>query len=217
MNAATRTQPQTPQQLVALATQHAAYFNPGTGWHYSNTNFILLGMIVKKITQGSLSAALQMNAIDAAKLAHTFFDGEQTITGTLASGFDTSGTDVTHLYNPSWAWADGAMVSTTGELADWVTALYGGAVLDDSARAELTANPVTTDQGETYGLGTMIFPYSATGGAGVAYGHNGDISGYHSMAYYFPKEKTSIAVVVTADGADPNDPFVSALGVLLGY
>jgi D-alanyl-D-alanine carboxypeptidase len=196
--------PTTPDQIVALATAHAPYFAPGMGWHYSNTNFILLGMIVKQLSGKELSQALLPLP------PHTFLDGEMTLTGTLVPGYNGAGNDVTHGIDPTWTWAAGGMASTLGDQADWIHALYSGRVLSADETASLSAMPV-----QEYGLGTMIVPAAATGGYGQAVGHGGDLPGYHCMAFYFPQKQRTIAVAVDSDALDPNALFIKVMDAAL--
>jgi D-alanyl-D-alanine carboxypeptidase len=192
--------PTTPEQIVALATAHAPYFAPGAGWQYSNTNFIVLGMIVKQLSGKPLSQALLPLP------PHTFLDGEMTLNGTLVPGYSRSGSDVTHLWDPTWTWAAGGMVSTIGDQADWIHALYSGRVLSADETASLSAMPV-----QDYGLGTMIIPAADSGGHGESLGHAGDIDGYHCMAFYFPQKQRTIAVAVDSDALDPNALFIKVM------
>jgi D-alanyl-D-alanine carboxypeptidase len=216
LNPATRATMQTPEALVALATQHPPYFAPGAGWHYSNTNYILLGMIAQKVGGKALAEILRERILAPNHLEHTFFAGGEAVGGTLVPGFDTSGADVTNLYDPSWAWSAGAMVASTADVARFVEDLYAGAVLAAPERAALTANPVETGQaGFQYGLGTVILSSSITGAAGIGYGHAGDIFGYHSLALYFPAQQLSIAVVVDSDADEVDDVFWAVLRVIV--
>jgi D-alanyl-D-alanine carboxypeptidase len=191
----------TPGQLVAMATAHAPYFAPGAGWHYSNTNFILLGMLIEAKSGKPLHEAL------LPRPPHTFLDGEEPLGGTLVPGFSSGNQDVTNKYNPSWTWAAGGMVSTMAAQADWIQALYSGQVLNAAETASLSASPV----GESYGLGTQIIPAGFSGGLGISLGHSGDIDGYHCMAFYFPVEGRTMAVAVDSDALDPNTLFADLM------
>jgi D-alanyl-D-alanine carboxypeptidase len=206
----------TPEQLVALATQHTPLFLPGTGWAYSNTNYILLGMIIQKLTGATASAAIRARTIAPAHLEHVFFAGEETIVGSLAPGYSAQGLDVTQDAKPSWTWTAGAIVASASDLADWVVALHGGSLLDAAGTAELTAQPVPTGEaGMSYGLGAQIYAAFMTGGAGEAVGHDGDTAGYHSVAFYFPARKTGVAVIVDQDGVDPYALYFAVSSALL--
>jgi D-alanyl-D-alanine carboxypeptidase len=213
--AATPSTAWTPAQLVAIAASHPAYFAPGAGWTYSNTDYILLGMLLEKATGKKAGSALHSLAIDKANLQLTTLDGYEAIKGTLAHGFSTSGADVSSLYDPSYAWTAGAMVSSGGDLLDWAAALYGGSVLDAAALAEMTTAVATGQAGVTYGLGVFVLDPSVTGGT-TAWGHAGDIGGYHSQVFYYPAKKIAVASIVNSDSGDPNGVMVAGLGVL-GY
>ena len=96
-----RNQPWTPQQLVDLAAAHAPYFAAGTDFHYSNTNYVLLGMILEKATSMKVGAALRARRSAPAKLSATFLDGEDPVDeNRLARGF-WNAKDVTLSIHPS--------------------------------------------------------------------------------------------------------------------
>jgi hypothetical protein len=103
------------------------------------------------------------------------------------------------------------MAATPADVADWVFALYRGDVLPDGGTAELTAHPVNTGMGINYGLGTEIFPASATGGRGPGIGHDGAIAGFQAFAFYFPQKEASLVVTIDSDSADINSVFVTLL------
>jgi D-alanyl-D-alanine carboxypeptidase len=203
-----------PQQLVDLAASHPPYFAPGKGWQYSNTDYILLGMMLEKVTGQRAGRVLHQDGIDVASLHFTTLDGYEPITGTLAHGYSTTGTDVTTLFDPSYAWTAGAMVASPGDLADWAVALYGGSVLSKAALALMLDAVDTGTPGEHYGLGVFVWDASVVGGT-VGWGHPGDISGYHSQLLYLPAKKTAIVSIVNSDAADPNGVTVAALNLLL--
>jgi D-alanyl-D-alanine carboxypeptidase len=199
----------TPRELVDFATANPPYFAPGSDFHYSNTNYILLGMVAELASGEKLGPLVRARTLDKAGLTHTFFDGEETIVGTLASGFSRSLKDATNAVHPSGPWAAGAMVASPADLAEWVAALYGSdQILGDAARAELT----TTDNG--YGLGVVLIPASASRGAGPSLGHTGGINGYVTAAFYFPEPDMSLVAIVNQDNADPNPLMAGALRVL---
>ncbi len=203
----------TPQQLVSIAAGHPPAFAPGASWGYSNTDYILLGIILEKVTGKNAGQVLHEQAIDLAGLEWTSFPGYEPIRGALAHGYATTGADVSTLYDPSYAWTAGAVVASAGDLADWAVALYGGSILP-AASLSLMLTPVPTGTaGEEYGLGVFILEPSITGG-GVAWGHPGDINGYHTQMFYFPGAKTAVVGMVNSDAGDPNAISLAALDVL---
>jgi D-alanyl-D-alanine carboxypeptidase len=209
--AANRGKKTTPREIVDLATAHDPYFAPGTDWHYSNTNYVLLGMIAEKAGGAKISALIRARGLEKAGLAHTFFDGEETVTGTMAKGF-TGTKDVTYVNDMSWPWSAGAMVASGADLVSWASALYGSdAVLDATRRAEISAMLVGPSN---YGLGAFVLTDAMTGGLGPAIGHDGAIDGFHTQMFYFPNQKVALAAVVNRDGASPNDVALAVLPVL---
>lgn len=200
-----------PQELVDVAAANPPYAEPGKVWHYSNTNYILLGMIVEEVTQSTIAVEIRKRLLDPQKLGHTTFDGAEPLAGALAHGYGPSPAkaDVTTAFDPSWAWSAGAMVSSASDLAAWAKALYGGGVLSKELFGDMTDAAVPTQQsGVSYGLG--VFELGASVAYDNAYGHGGDIPGFHTQMWYLPKEQLALAATVNSDDGSPN-PITAAV------
>jgi D-alanyl-D-alanine carboxypeptidase len=205
-----------PSDLVAVAARNTPYFAPGQGWTYSNTDFILLGMIAEAVTGQKIGALVRQRVFEKAMLNATFFAGEEPALGTLAKGYDATGKDVTNYADPSYAWAAGAMVATPADVALWIEELGNGTFYDAATQAEIVMPaPMSSQGGGSYGLGLEMLSAAATG-IGPAYGHGGDIAGYHTQAFYFPEKKTTIVAIVDSDADDPNNVSIVALDALFG-
>lgn len=204
----------TPRQLVDVSLRNPVYFAPGTSWHYSNTNFILLGMVAEAAGKAKLGVLVRTRVLDKAGLTATFFDGEEPLGGTLAPAQNASGGDATKVLDPSWAWAAGSMVATPGDLAHWIEQVGGGTFYDAAQQKELLTTVSTDTANLDYGLGIMVFGAAITAGAGTGIGHGGDIPGYHTQAFYFPDTKTTLVAIVDSDADNPNDVSLAALKVL---
>lgn len=204
----------TPAELIAIANANHPYFAPGTAFHYSNTNYIALGIIAEAVGAAELSAQVRTRLLQPGGLTETYFDGKEAPIGSLAPGYDQSGFDVTHRLDPSAIWAAGAMVSTASDAAEWVTRLGRGQVHDAAIQAELETGLPTDQPGVSYGLGVFILQSSLTGGAGPGIGHMGDTYGYHTQAFYFRQLDAAVVSIVTSDAASPNDGTIAALRVL---
>ena len=205
---------QAPEEVVALATTHPPSFAPGTDWEYSNTNYILLGMIAEKAGGAKASALIRERALVPAGLDQTFLEGEETLGGTLATGFDQNKNDVTQKYTMTVPWTAGAMTASGADLCDWIHDLLASSKVLTDAERKTMLDTVAAGPKMTYGLGVMVLDPSITMGAGPAQGHGGDIFGYHTQAFYFPDKKTAICAVVNQDGVNPNDLTVAALTAL---
>ncbi len=204
----------TPHDLVLLSEKSPVYFEPGKGWHYSNTNYILLGMIAEAAGKSKIGTLVRTRVLEKVGLTGTFFDGEETVGGEMAVGRSTSGDDVTHALDPSGAWAAGAIVATPADVTTWIEKLGSGAFHDSAMQKEMLTPVETDDPNVGYGLGIMLFGAAITGGGGQGIGHGGDIPGYHTQAFYFPKVKTTLVAIVDSDGESPNDVSVAAINVL---
>lgn len=204
----------TPRAIVDVAAKHPTYFAPGGGWHYSNTGYVLLGMIAEQAGKAKLGELVRKRVLDKAGLKGTFFDGEEPLGGELATGLSAKGEDVTHLGDPSWVWAAGAMTATPGDVVSWIEQLGSGSFHDAATQKDRLTTVKTDDPSVAYGLGVMLYSARVTGGAGPGIGHGGDIMGYHTQAFYFPEKKTTVVSIVDSDLDSPNDVSSAALDVL---
>lgn len=207
-----------PQELVDVAAANPPYAAPGKLWHYSNTNYILLGMIVEEVTQSTIAVEIRKRLLDPQKLSDTTFDGAEPLAGTLAHGYSVSPAkaDVTTMFDPSWAWSAGAMVSTASDLVTWAKAVYGGTVLSKELLADMIDDAIPTQQpGVSYGLGVMELGASVA--FDTAYGHGGDIPGFHTQMWYLPKEDLALAATVNSDDGSPNPITAAVLTALVPH
>ncbi len=204
----------TPTDLVSFSMKNPVYFAPGTSWHYSNTNFIILGMIAELAGKAKIGALVRTRVLAKAGLTSTFFAGEEPVGGTLAQAQNKAGGDATDVLDPSWSWAAGAMVATPGDVAIWIEKIGSGTFYDAAMQKELLTTVPTDAPSVDYGLGIMVFSPQVTAGGGQGIGHNGSIPGYQTQAFYFPDRKTAIVSIVDSDAENPNDVSLAALKVL---
>lgn len=176
-----------PREMVDLALSQKAAFAPGTKWQYSNTNYVVAGLLVEKVTGRPFGEEITSRIIRPLGLKDTYWPdaGERGIRGAHPKGYAaaTPGApleDITRL-DPSQAWAAGQLVTTPRDLNRFFSALLGGEVLDAAELKEMkTTVPVTEGApapGTGYGLGLFRTPLSC----GVElWGHGGSIHGYES-------------------------------------
>ena len=184
-----------PRELLAIATGHRPLFGPGKRFSYSNTNYILAGLVIERVTGQRLAAQLQQRIVGPLDLGDTELPAtEQAIASPYIHGYAprdpdwqvTDGpaglVDVTKM-DPSWAWAAGAMISSTADLAHFYQALLGGRLLDPEL---LQAMQTTVDAGQQfghgarYGLGLLLL---RPGCATELWGHGGSLAGYRTTAF----------------------------------
>ncbi len=184
-------------ESVLTAFVHAPDFAPGTGYSYSNTNYILAGMIIREATRSTISAQLHQRFLNPLNLTSTFFPVEESIAGIRARPWGdlnfgaTNRTDLSWLPltgQYSWIWTAGALFSRPDNMARWIANLYGGYVLEDSSLAQmLTFSPQSEG---TYGLGV----YRREVEGCLLVGHDGMYFGYEAEMMYCPEARLAIAI-----------------------
>ena len=203
-----------PRDVLDSALSKPAQFEPGTQWKYTNTNYIVLGMLVERVSQRPVGEQIDERIVKKLGLSHTYFPapGEEKIRGTHPRGYHLSAEgkleDITEM-DPAWGWAAGAMVSTPSELNTFFQAVFDGRLLSQSSIQEMKKGVDIGSGGRVYGLGIVGTPLSC---GGTAWGHGGDIAGYHTRGGVGP-DGTAVTVAVTALPtaiADQNNPEKSA-------
>lgn len=216
-----------PDELLALAYSHPPYFPPGTGYHYSNTNTVLLGLIAEALDAKPLRQVFQDRLFTPLGLKDTLFPpitsnaipdphpqgymyGNNVLTMRAPAAVPPemqaaakAGTlqpgDQTSM-NPSWAWAAGAGISTVADLATLAEALAEGKLLDPGMQARRIASLQSTNpaQPDAPQYGLALAKF------GALYGHTGEVPGFNAFAATDPKNKVTIVIWVnldpTADG-----------------
>jgi D-alanyl-D-alanine carboxypeptidase len=191
-----------PEELVAYILDTAPPFAAGQGWDYSDTNYIVLGMIIERVTKSRYYEQVTQRVLRPLKLTHTLPSDSRVIPG-LIQGYAGAnnpfgGTDAMivngrFVINPQFEWCGGGMASTTEDLASWAKALYEGRAFDRSLLREmLDGVPAKLGPESKYGLGVIIRPTAL----GISYGHSGFFPGYITEMIYFPEHKFAIAVQV---------------------
>lgn len=191
----------TPAQLLALAFAHPPNFRPGTDWSYSNTNYIVLGLVVEAVTGQPLGQVLQEKIFTPLSLTSTSFPSTIELAPDLVHGYiKVQGTpliDISAGLNPSWGWAAGAIVSTAKDVATFYRALVTRKLIPATQLSEMeTPSPVARG----YGLGIV----SAYPACGHAFTHAGDFLGWQNIAYSTANGKRQAVVMVNVNFADGN-------------
>ncbi|MFJ9742158.1 serine hydrolase domain-containing protein [Streptomyces sp. NPDC101166] len=201
--------PFTPQQLLDYSFKHPVLFPPGEKFYYCNTNLILLGLVVEKMSGRPLAEYIQERVLDPVGLKHSLFPTgnefpsphAQGYTNQTATGKVENSTD----WDPSWGWAAGAMISDLDDLRVWARTVAtgelpdGGRLISPALQQQRLTTPPTTIPGAGYGLG--IFDVQGW------IGHNGSLPGYESLTIYLPSARTTLVVVLNTDiGHDNEEP-----------
>jgi D-alanyl-D-alanine carboxypeptidase len=188
----------TPHELVAIGTAQPPLFAPGARWSYSNTGYILLGLIVEAATGNPLEAELRKRVFVPLRLRATSFDSGARIAGRHARGYTRIGArrryDIS-VVDQTWAGAAGAISSTAGDLARFHRALSGGRLLRPRLLAQMRTTVATGSGVQTYGLGLIRTRYPC----GTFWGHGGETLGYLSHADWSRRGGRQAILAVAAD------------------
>jgi D-alanyl-D-alanine carboxypeptidase len=196
--------PFTPRQLVAFAIKNKPYFPPGKGFHYSNTNTVLLGMIVGKVAGVPLERQIKDRFIDKLALKKTYFPRGAETGGEICRGYmlnDKGKIEDWTKMNVSWGWAAGAMISDIYDLKTFVTSVTNGSLLSKDLQRERMSSWV-----ELSGKGRDDFPTARYGynvfTFGGFIGHNGGLPGCISFVVRNPKNGVTLVMMMNIQPKD---------------
>lgn len=201
----------TPWESLAYGFRHPNTFAPGQRFQYSNSNLVLLGLVIEKVSGHKLADFIHKRVLRPAQLRHTLFPKgaefpephargytDQTLSGAVADATE---------WNPSWAWAAGAMISNLHDLHRWAKILATGELLSPKTQAQRLKTLPTGFPGTTYGLG--IFETNGW------LGHNGSIPGYETVTVYLPSQKATLVIMINTDidsqGKEPSTLLARAI------
>ncbi|WP_231390370.1 serine hydrolase [Nocardia sp. CNY236] len=203
--------PYPPDELVRFALSKPARFAPGAGWSYSNTNYILAGLLIEKLTGLPYAVQIYSRIVVPLGLWGTVVPGPlRKIPGPHAHGYvdfaatgDPRAADVTDL-PVTWVWSAGEIISTTEDLDTFLTALLTGRLLPPPLLAEMLDGYSPEPTTHAYGLGLEKRELTS-GCRGI--GHSGDVPGYYGEMIATADGSRSVVVSITTgpttDGFDP--------------
>lgn len=205
----------TPGQ--ALRYMGKPYFEPGRGWHYSNTNYLVLGLIAERVGAASLGDQLRTRFFEPLGLRSTWYQPSERVRAPLAHGYrfaaepdgDERAIDVTGRSDiapftsvVTAAAGAGGIAATSTDVARWAQALYGGGVLEDATLQEMLDDMVRTEvygPSVPYGLGVQGLELDGS----PTLGHSGRLLGFRSVVRYVEDSGLTIAVLTNQSRADP--------------
>jgi D-alanyl-D-alanine carboxypeptidase len=200
---------------MAMGYVGKRYFAPGRGWHYSNTNYLLLGLIAERVSGESLAVQLRTRFFDRLGLEDTFEQIGETPRTPMAHGYRlrtandknpkdlSDGSAIVPFTSViTAAGAAGSIASTPLDLARWARALYtGGAITPASVASMIGDTYVTATAHATipYGLGVQALTIAGH----RSLGHSGRLLGFRSAVRWLPDEQVAIAVLTNQSRVDP--------------
>lgn len=196
----------TPVERLQYLFDSPAPFAAGEGWEYSDTNFILVAMVIEEITGRSayeeindrILVPLEYNATvpsdspDIRGLAQGYAGGEENPFG----GFDETMANGRMVMNPQFEWGGGGFASTTEDLARWTQDIHIGRAFDGDLLDQVYDGvPAPLGPNAAYGLATIMMGLPTSG---TAFGHSGFMPGYRTEAFYFPDYGFALALQINS-------------------
>jgi D-alanyl-D-alanine carboxypeptidase len=186
----------THEELLAYSFGQPALFAPGTQFNYSNTNLILLGLLVEKESGETLESFVEKHLLKPLGMTHTLFPDDAAFPKPHAEGYTEQTLNgkeaVTTNWNPSWGWAAGAMISDLHDLRIWAKSVATGSLLTPAVQKE-RERFIPAEGLEPARYGFALFDISGW------IGHNGSLPGYQSLTVYEPKLKTTMVILLNSD------------------
>ncbi|HDR8162900.1 TPA: beta-lactamase family protein [Bacillus cereus] len=206
----------TAEDLVKLGISLPPDFAPGKGWSYSNTGYVLLGILIEKVTGNSYAEEIENRIIEPLELSNTFLPGNSSVipgTNHARGYFQPDGAselkDITY-YNPSIGSSAGDMISTADDLNKFFSYLLSGKLLKEQQLKQMLTT-VPTGSAEIVGYGLGIYETRLPNGVSI-WGHSGGIPGFSTFAGGTLGGKHTLAVNLNSLGkADNPDPFKNIL------
>jgi len=193
----------TPRQLLAYSFSKPLLFAPGTSYDYSNVNFVLLGLVIQKVSHQPLATYIEQHILRPEHLTHTSSPAGAAFPSPHAQGYTDQTVEclLSHKcgrtvnatsWNLSPGWAAVAMVSTLGDLHRWVRDVATGSLLTRATQKQrLRFIPAP-------GFGYGLALYKLNGWIG----HSGLIPGYESLSIYLPSQQATLVVLINVHTTD---------------
>lgn len=194
-----------PEELLSYLFDAKAPFKAGKDWDYSDTNYIVLGMIIEKVTGKKFYDLAKSRVLKPLKLKYTKPQDKRELKGVVQGyagennpfgGTDEMIKNGKFVINPQFEWTGGGMATNAEDLARWAKMMYEGKAFDTSLLPEMLdgVSALMLGKEAKYGLGVIIRPTPL----GVSYGHSGFFPGYMTEMIYLPKYKMSLAVQINS-------------------
>ncbi len=211
-----------PEELAAFMFDKPPLFPPDKGWSYADANYIVVGIVMEKVTRQRIFDEVTRRIVDRYKLTDTYPSERRELPGLTCghsaewSPFPWKGetiTDGKFVFDPQCEWCGGGMVSTSRDLARWAKVLYDGDVLKATTRAELLKGvKAKTGPNDEYGLGVILWPSPH----GRCMGHAGWFPGYLSQMTWYAEKKIAAAMQTNCDEREAATSMRAALDDIVG-
>jgi D-alanyl-D-alanine carboxypeptidase len=199
----------TPRELLAYVATDPLLFRPGSRYHYSDSDNIVIGLIVERVTRRSFARALRQRIFRPLRLRDSFLPTGTALGNPFVHGYQYENlngrgplVDFSRTISPTFAWASGAIVSTLADLSRFWTGLFGGRLVKQRLLRRMTTHLVAGG-GQPLGPGRNrsglgIFAWRTR--CGTLFGHTGNFPGYQLLSGATPNGRAAIVVLANTTG-----------------
>jgi D-alanyl-D-alanine carboxypeptidase len=196
-----------PKRIIAWAVKQKPYFPPNGGYHYSNTNYLLLGLVIEAVTKDTVGDQIRKRLLEPLGLNQTSYPDTMAMPDPWAHGYGLDKhrdwEDVSNTVPVSLMGSAGEMISDMDDMRHWITAYVSGKVSKPATHAALL-HCISTGKGNlAFGLGL--------GCSAGWYGYTGGLPGYNTADYYFPKTGAFIVAWVPLQASTPEPGVANAI------
>jgi len=199
-----------PEDLIALVRDKPLEFPPGSKFRYSNTGYVLLGMMIEKVSGKTYANYLADAFFKPLGLSHTAYDDFADVVANRASGYwqPAGPFENARLMTPEASDASGALRSTADDLLAWDQALHTGKLLSPAS-----FKAMFDDEGRGYGLGSFV----ETRHGHKLWDHGGNVPGFCSAFEYYPDDGVTVIVLDNIEGQDAEKLAKELAGAWFGW
>src|SRR5207249_2547354 len=187
-----------PRTLVAWAVQQKPYFAPGKGYRYSNTNYLLIGMIIEEITKDSVGNQIRKRLLEPIGLKQTSYPETEAMPSPWVHGYhlDKQGNweDISNTIPVAFMGSAGAMISDMNDIRRWIELYATGKTIGAGSYQDLI-NCIPFLGNTSFGLGITC--------SEGWYGYTGALPGYNTADYYSPATGTTILAWINYQAKEP--------------
>jgi len=196
----------TPAERLAYLLDARPPFEAGKGWDYSDTNYIVLGAIIERITGSTLEREVRRRVLDPQRLGDVIASDSVVLPGVVQgyagpeNPFGNAPLMIRggrFIVNPQFEWAGGGYATSAPDLARWAALLWGGRAFSRPLLAQAVDSAIDAPalgRGARYGLGVIV----REGPLGTSYGHSGYFPGYLTEVRYYPRQDFSVSLQVNS-------------------
>ena len=193
----------TTDQVIAFFDERPLDFPPGSRWHYNNSGYFLLGVIIENVSSQSYDAFVQENILQPLGMTETGYNYDHLIVDNRASGYSQGEFEDINAacWDVSTQYSAGGLYSTVGDLYRWDQAFYSNELVSTKTLDEISSAAVPTVLGtRNYGYGWFVYDFSGH----QVVEHNGMVFGFASQLNRYPEDLVTIIILSNYDAMDPD-------------